>query len=123
VQRSDFTLGDARGACLLDLKLLPDLAPCYVATERALVAGWNPASLRLALGGETPPPDGLAGPGALVLDLTRVEEADALLRARLPAGSVLLPPQAWPWRRLSLSGARARDGIHLELRLAARQRA
>jgi hypothetical protein len=122
VQRSDFAIGDAHGACLLDLKLLPDLAPCYVATDDALVVGWNPASLRLALGGESETPGALGGPGALELDLARVEEADALLRARLPAGTVLLPPQAYPWQRVSLSGVRARDGIHLELRLAARQR-
>jgi hypothetical protein len=123
VRRTDFAVGGARGACLLELKLLPDLAPCYVATERALVVGWNPASLRLALGAGSGPADGLGGPGALVLDLARVEETDAMLRARLPDGRQLLPPQAYPWQRLWLSGARAPDGIRLELRLAARPRA
>ncbi|HEY5658364.1 MAG TPA: hypothetical protein VIY27_11310, partial [Myxococcota bacterium] len=34
VQRSRFALGGAAGACLRDLNLLPDLAPCYVATDR-----------------------------------------------------------------------------------------
>ena len=87
VQRSAFSVGAASGACLLDLNLLPDLAPCYVATERALVVGWNPASLRHALAGEMDVLLELGAPGALVLDLARVEEADARLRARLPAGA------------------------------------
>jgi hypothetical protein len=126
VQRSEFSIGAASGACLLDLNLLPDLAPCYVATERALVAGWNPASLRKALdrgSGATEGPNELDGPGALVLDLARVEQADALLRARVPAGTLLIPQRPYPWSRLSLAGERGRDGVRLRLRLAARQSA
>jgi hypothetical protein len=123
VQRSAFSVGAARGACLLDLNLLPDLAPCYLATERALIAGWNPASLRHALAGETDALGGLGGPGALFLDLERVEEADARLRARLPAQAVAIPPQPYPWSRVSLRGERAGDGVRLELRLSARQSA
>ena len=126
VQRSAFSVGAASGACLLDLNLLPELAPCYVATERALVAGWNPASLRQALGGasgEAQAPTGLGGPGALFLDLARVEEADSRLRARLPAGTVLLPRQPYPWGSLRLSGGRGRDGVQLLLRLAAKESA
>jgi hypothetical protein len=126
VQRSDFAIGSASGACLLDLNLLPDLAPCYVATGRALVAGWNAASLRQALRGashEAAAPVDLDGPGALVLDLARVEEADAKLRARVPAGTALLPQSVYPWSRLSLRGERERDGVRFQLRLAARQSA
>ncbi len=122
VQRSSFSVGAASGACLLDLKLLPDLAPCYVATERALVAGWNPASLRQALSGGTDALLELGRPGTLVVDFARVEEADARLRARLPAEAVP-NPQVYPWRQLSVSGERGRDGVRLELRLAARQSA
>ena len=126
VHRSEFSVGGASGACLLDLNLLPDLAPCYVASGRALVVGWNPASLQQALGetsGDAPPLIGAGEPGALVLDLARVEQADAGLRARLPAGAVLLPPSVYPWSRLSLSGERGRDGVRLQLRLGARERA
>ncbi|HEY8155825.1 MAG TPA: hypothetical protein VII72_16970 [Myxococcota bacterium] len=126
VQRSDFSVGGASGACLLDLNLLPDLAPCYVATERSLVAGWNPASLRQALAGGSRPAQlgiGLGGAGALVLDLARVEEADARLRARLPAGAVLLPASVYPWSRLSLRGERGQGGVRLQLRLAAKESA
>jgi hypothetical protein len=126
VQRSAFSLGSASGACLLDLNLLPDLAPCYLATGRALVAGWNPASLQWALGDADGDPQvliGAGGPGALVLDLARVEQADARLRARLPAGAVLLPQPAYPWGRLSLRGERGRHGVRLELRLDAKESA
>jgi hypothetical protein len=124
VRRSDFAVGGASGACLLDLNLLPELAPCYVATGSALVAGWNSASLRQALaGGEAAPGVPLGGPGVLLLDLARVEQADARLRARLPAEAVLLPPSVYPWGRLSLSGERGREGIRLELRLDAKESA
>jgi hypothetical protein len=126
VQRSAFSVGGASGACLLDLNLLPDLAPCYLATERALVVGWNPASVRKALGdgsGETQAPVGLDAPGVLVLDLALVEQADARLRAQMPAGTALLPRQPYPWRRLSVSGEREHDGVRLLLRLAARESA
>jgi hypothetical protein len=123
VQRSAFSVGAASGACLLDLNLLPDLSPCYAATERALVAGWNPASLRHALAGETDALGGLGGPGALFLDLARVEEADARLRARLPAEALVIRPQPYPWSRVSLRGEREQGGVRLELRLSARQSA
>jgi hypothetical protein len=123
VQRRPFSVGAANGACLPDLALLPDLAPCYVATERALVAGWNAASLRHALAGETDLLGGLGGPGALFLDLARVEEADARLRARLPAGAAQSPPPTYPWSRVSLRGEREPGGVRLQLRLSARQSA
>jgi hypothetical protein len=126
VHRSAFAIGRASGACLLDLNLLPDLAPCYVATERALVIGWNPASLRKALDGAQAEPiaaSELTGAGSLVLDFDRVQEADARLRALAPAGSVLLPQPAYPWRRLRLSGERGRAGVELRLELAAKESA
>ena len=127
VHRSAFSVGRASGACLLDLNLLPDLAPCYVATERALVVGWNPASLRKALdGAQAEPARGERSwrePGSLVLDFARVQEADAQLRALAPAGSVLLPQPAYPWRRLRLSGERGRAGVELRLELAAKESA
>ena len=37
VARTFFRLDEADGACLLDLAIMPDLAPCYVATDRALI--------------------------------------------------------------------------------------
>jgi hypothetical protein len=121
LRRSDFALGDARGACLPDLNLLPDLAPCYLASERALVAGWNPASLRQALRADAAgPPPAAGAPGALLVDLARIEEADARLRARVPDPAGLLPQQPYPWRRLTLTGERVQGDVELRLRLLAK---
>jgi hypothetical protein len=126
VHRSVFNVGDAHGACLLDLNLLPELAPCYVATERALVIGWNAASVRKALDGATDERSAAgahAGPGALVVDLARLEAADAQLRALAPPGVSLLPQQFYPWRKLELRGERVGSGVELRLELAAKERA
>ena len=68
-----------------------------MATQSALVVGWNPASLRKALDGASDEADAVAelgGPGSLVLDLARMQEADTQLRALAPAGAALLPQQA-----------------------------
>src|SRR5262249_24264652 len=78
VRRRPFALGDAAGACLPDLRLLPGLAPCYVTTSRALVVSWNEASLRKALDGSAPD---LPGAGGLVAELARLPAA----HARIPA--------------------------------------
>jgi hypothetical protein len=124
LERRAYVLGGATGACLHDLNVLPDLAPCYVATERALVVGWNPESLRLALGdegGSAAPAAGLDGPAALVVDLARIEQADARLRALVPAGIALVPQPAFPWRRLELNGASERDVLRLRVRLEAKE--
>ena len=126
VQRSEFSVGRANGACLLDLNLIPDLAPCYVATQSALVVGWNPASLRKALDGssdEAAAAPELEGPGSLVIDLARVQAADTQLRELSPAGAALLPQQPYPWRRLRLSGERVREGVRLRLELATKESA
>jgi hypothetical protein len=125
VHRSFFALSGAEGACLLDLRILPDLAPCYVATDRALVLGWNPASLRKALDG-SPAGAPLAGPesgGGLVLELVRLAEADA--RLARAAGEQPLPHAAQaaasPWRLLRAQARQDRDRVlvrvHLEPRV------
>lgn len=103
VTRTAFALGPATGACLLDMKVLPGLAPCYLATDRAIVIGWNPASLRLAL--EPRDPQDASGAailgehGGVLVDLERLAEADARLAAEtgdIPSTVVL------PWRRLRI---------------------
>jgi hypothetical protein len=109
VRRRPFALGDAAGACLPELRVLPGLAPCYVATGRALVVGWNEASLRKALDGSPP---ALSDAGGLVAELARLPAADARLAApRAPAGAT-----PWPWRRL-LAEPRA-SGAGVELRVS-----
>jgi hypothetical protein len=106
VHRSDLALPAGAGACLLDLNVLPDLAPCYVATSDALIVGWNPTSLARALsGGTASAPD---APARLDLDLALIQRADDLLaRAQQAAGSAA--PLRWPWSRVRASGGE-RDG-------------
>jgi hypothetical protein len=116
VHRSFFSVGEATGACLLDLNILPDFAPCYVATDRSLVVGWNPASLRKALDGEAA--GGLGRTGGVVVDFERFADADALLaRHALPEGTAL--PRSYPWRRLVAQGQRGDDGVRLLVSLTA----
>ena len=104
VHRAALRLGPAEGACLPALNVLPDFAPCYVATDGALVVGWNPASLERALaedGGDVP------GAGArLDVDLALIHRADALIARRLDTALV---PLRWPWRRLRAAGEREGD--------------
>ena len=121
VRRSFFAVDDAEGACLLDLGVLPELAPCYVASDRALVVGYNPASLRRALA------DGVRGPATgrgLVVELQHLPEADARLAAALPdlasddpGDAAPRAPLVWPWPRLVADGERSGDGLVLRLAL------
>jgi hypothetical protein len=112
MRRAPFALGGAAGACLPDLRLLPGLAPCYVATERALVVGWSEASLRKALDGSAP---ALPDAGGLVAELERLPAADARIAApELPLGA-----PAWPWRRLVAEPRHAGASVGLRMAFAA----
>jgi hypothetical protein len=97
VHRSPFSIGPWKGACLLDLRILPEFAPCYVATDRALVLGWNPPSVRVAL---TPAasPDPVPR-GGVVVHLGRFGEADRRLRESVAAGMPSLELD-YAWERL-----------------------
>ena len=117
VQRSDYAFGAATGACLRDLNLLPELAPCYVATERALVIGWNAASLTPALASETAnAPVSARAAGSAVINFARFAQADASFARRLntdlPARSVALP-----WRRLVAHGGREAGELRAQIAL------
>jgi hypothetical protein len=112
VHRSAMAVGEARGACLLDLNVLPELAPCYVATDRALVVGWNPASVRRALEGDPPAP--VAEAAAATVDFERIADADAQLARRLsPDGR--RRPLDYPWRRLVARGRRVGDEVRVRM--------
>jgi hypothetical protein len=117
VQRSDFALGAAAGACLRDLNLLPELAPCYVASERALVIGWNAASLApaLAAGAERSPVEAHAS-GSAVIDFAGFAQADASLARRL--GTEVSPISVdLPWRRLVAHGGREAGELRARIAL------
>ena len=119
VRRSAFGFGSADGACLLDLNLLPGLAPCYVATEHALVIGWNPASVRRALapGGEDDTDAALGATGGIVIELDRIPAADAHFAKLVSAEERRAVDRSYPWRRLTAGGERDGDGVRLRVRL------
>jgi hypothetical protein len=105
--------GALAGACLLDLRILPAFAPCYVATERALVLGWNPASLARALRAEVQDPLAGEAPSRLWLRLDRIAEADQRLRAAR-GEAVASAQRDYGWERLEVLPA----GDGTELRIA-----
>ncbi len=125
LRRSPFELGGWNGACLTNLNVMPDLAPCYVATGEALVIGWNPKSLERALASpvaaapqaaRAPVPTPGAGEVAaaagdeasrLSVFFDRLPRADALL-ARASGSSAALGPGYYPWRRLVVHGRRGK---------------
>jgi hypothetical protein len=115
VTRTFFQIGSAEGACLLDLKLMPDLAPCYVATERALVVGWNPASLRKALDDSLPERGGLGDDGGAVIHLERFAEADLILSRALSV-DLAIPRNGYPWRRVVATGTPVESSVRLQFR-------
>jgi len=115
VARSFFRLDEAEGACLLDLAIMPDLAPCYVATERALIVGWNPASLRKALDGHSGERDGLGDFSGAIIHLDRFADADRILSSAL---SIKTGPHStrYPWKRITAKGVPDPTGFRLQLR-------
>lgn len=119
LRRSDFTLGTSRGACLLDLKLMPDFAPCYAATETALVIGWNAASVRKALDSTQATPhshEHVQPTPAFTVELARIPEADAHFAGLEPAAKRLATLR-WPWRRLTADGSREDAAVRVRIRL------
>ena len=110
VRRAPFALGALEGACLPELRMLPGLSPCFVAAERALVIGWNAASVRKALDGSAPD---LSDAGGLVAELARLPLADA----RLAAPSLRAPARGWPWQRLVAEPVRGGDAVELRVAL------
>ncbi len=116
VGRRAWRSGEAEGACLDDLNVLPELAPCYLATEKALIVGWNRRSVLLARGSRPAP---ARGDGSeLVLALDRFPAADRLLRDAY-GGSGDDPARRYPWSRASVAGLRRGGAYELDLALLA----
>lgn len=129
VHRSPYSVGAADGACLLDLNIMPAFAPCYLATENAIVIGWNPHALAMALAGEGEGPSTGGSPsskqkdvsgGTLVTGLMaeiswhRFAQADGLLtRAMNPDAQ----PQEghYPWREMRLAVRQGAERLHVRL--------
>ncbi len=97
---------DARGVCLTNLNLLPNLSPCYIATPQHLVLGWNFESLLAAA--QTPPsPDLLAATSHLEIDFEALGKADVAI-ARATQASLETPSYPWSAARVA---AVTNDGI------------
>jgi hypothetical protein len=132
LRRSPFQLGGWDGACLTNL------APCYLATDKALLIGWNPKSLERATAAakgqaaaSTAPSTpaaatggtGAGAPGAddsrLSVFFDRLPRADAIL-ARSSGSKVSLGPKFYPWRRLVIHGRRGRGRFQFTAELESR---
>jgi len=123
-RRNDFELDGWGGACLSNVRVMPDLAPCYVATDDTLLIGWNAGSLRQALAGAgtlSVSAPGSAGPrwsgegSEARIYFSRLPRVDAHLAET--SGTTPLPLSYYPWRRLDLQGRRGEDSylFHAEL--------
>jgi hypothetical protein len=116
IRMSPISVGDWPGVCLSNLQVMPDLLPCYVATDTALVVGWNPLSLEKALAAGDQPEGGEES--RVVLHLDRFPLADARLAAASGADPDATPP-AYPWQQVQISGNRQGKGYRLQLALVA----
>lgn len=119
VRRSEYRLGEREGACLGNVRVMPDLAPCYLATSDALLVGWNPRALELALSA-----DG-AGRAAGGLDpeasggrawFSRFPAADRVIAASTGAPQAI-DPAFYPWDRLEVGGRRDEGVYRFRVRL------
>lgn len=120
VRRADLRLGDRRGACLTNARVMPDLEPCYVTTEDALVVGWNPETLVRALAADGPGADtgwALSGSGGRAY-FSRFPAADEAI-AEATGAPAPISPSAYPWRRLDVTASRTEDVYRFEARLEA----
>jgi hypothetical protein len=106
------------GACFPDLRILPEFAPCYVATSHSLVVGWNATSVEKALASSERPGVLSGERSGMVLHLDRLPEADRRLRESL-GSDALQRATDYIWDRLVLESARGAKGYELRARLEA----
>lgn len=114
LSRTPQRFGNASGACLYELRILPEFAPCAVTTRGAVLVGWNHASLAHALAAE---PSAFAEDtgGQLEIDFERIEQTDATLA--LLGQHTRAEPVDWPWRHLRAHGSRDADGVKVTMQL------
>lgn len=95
------TADERTGGCYADLPILPEFAPCWVVTEKALLLGYRAEALESAL---AEPGAAAASASALVVDLDRVRALDEAL-AGAPGTSL-----AALYSRLEVRGRTDGDG-------------
>ncbi len=109
-------VGGHDGQCFGNLKILPEFAPCYVATADSLVIGWDRDSIEHALAsGKAAAADERGG---LVVHLDRFHEADRMLRERISVASQAKGLD-YAWDRI-VARTSAEDGaykFHFELQV------
>jgi hypothetical protein len=114
VRHQSIEFGTFEGACFFDLRILPDFAPCYVTTADAIILGWNPEAVQLALaGGESLDLASAAGATSaaavhaseLLVRLGELPAADDRLRRMLAPDAAPLE-LAYFWDQLAVVGGR-----------------
>jgi len=115
LRRTPTPFGEAAGFCLLELAVLPDFAPCALATRSAVIVGWNGASVHTALAEPTAQDSGET-PGRLAIDLDRLRATDEALALGNAAGETVGTVD-WPWHRVVVEGRRAADQLELSIAL------
>lgn len=108
VSRRDWSYGGYLGACVDNLAVLPDLAPCYLSTDDFLVVGWNPGSLHKALIEDPSRDEG----NFVKVHLDRFPQADRILETKAESGWT---PAEYPWSTLHLTGSREEGRYRLQL--------
>jgi hypothetical protein len=128
VHRTPFAIAGREGGCLLDLRVLPELAPCFVMDGERIVVGWNPESLHAALvgggGPDAAPHPELADAGTAggwTLQLGRLAQADELLR-RAAAPEAPATRFDYGWQTLQVRMSPDAGAWRLEAELAGRTR-
>jgi len=116
VRRVPLSLAAGEGACLPGLNLLPDLAPCYVATQSALVVGWNVASIERALEKGDAARIAPHSASGLHVDLARFPEADARFAESAMPGEEAAEMGRLPWKRISANGVPETEGVDVRIR-------
>ncbi len=108
VSRRDWSYEGYFGACVDNLAVLPDLAPCYLSTEEFLVVGWNPDSLHKALKVNPTTEEG----NFVRVYLNRFPQADRILESKAEPGWT---PSQYPWSTLNLTGTREEGRYQMQL--------
>lgn len=120
IQRLDYEYEGRQGACLDNLRVMPEFAPCYLATPDGLALGWNRQSLEQAMPTQASAvPAGYdMGPEAarLVVDVGKLALADQRLARALDRRAAY----TYPFRALSLRSLPADNGTRFEIEVLRR---
>jgi len=111
--------GPYEGACMPELELFPEMAPCYAFMEHSLVVGWNPESVEQALfaKGVAAEPD---QPGIFYVYLNRLAEADRRLHDAV-APATVIPHLRYGWDYLELDATNRSGEITFRAELRKKQ--